>query len=332
MKSKCQSFITKKNSPLFKSNPSYSYKILICEITRPEQVDTFVANSFINVFYEPNYLDLYEEDPFFERESIFTVNRFKIYASNVQPDYSSFVDYINNRIEKGYFAIAHWDQYYLPDSDYYLKKHFDEEHLVYGIDLNKKNIYAYSSAFGSPRDYIVSFKDYFFSNLLFSESYSIYHFVKFNPEFSSELNLVKIAKDLNDYLKSTCRFYFSINKERRYGATAIKYYIDRLNYELASDNTDITLQTCVICDHILSTQIRLKELSHANIIDKQFANRYNQISGFRDRISCLSKSLRTDYSETKKKKLIEVLCDYCHQEEEIIKSFLPLLQEIIKGV
>ncbi len=332
MENDSQSFTIKKNNSLLMSNPSYSYKILICEITSPEQVGTFVANSFINVFYEPTYLDLYEEDPFFERESIFTVNRYKIYASNVQPDYSLFLDYIKKRIEKGYFAIAHWDQYYLPSSDNYLKNHLDEEHLVYGIDLNKKNIYAYSSAFGSQRDYILSFKDYFCSNLLFSESYSVYQFVKFNPELSSELNLVKVAKDLDDYLKSTCRFYFNVNKERRYGLNAIRYYTDMLNSKLTPDNTDITLQTCVICDHILSTQIRLKELSHANIIDKQFANRYNQISGFRDRISCLSKSLRTDYSETKKKKLIEMLCDYCHQEEEIIKSFLPLLQEIIKGV
>ena len=329
MENKCQSILFKKNSILM-SNPSYSYKILICETTSPEQVRTFISNSFINVFYEPSYLDLYEEDPFFERESIFTVNRYQIYASNVQPDYSLFVNYLKNRIEKGYFAIAHWDQYYLPDSDYYLKNHFDEEHLVYGIDLNKKKVYAFSSSFDARRDYSVSFKDYFCSNLLFSKSNITYQFVKYNPEYSSELNLVKIKNDLYDYLKSTCRFYFNVHQERRYGLNAFRYYIARLGSMLTSDNTDITLHTCVICDHILLTQIRLQELSSANIIDEQFVNRYNQMSVFKDRIFHISKNLRMDYSESKKKSLIELLSDYCHQEEEILNSILPLLQKSIK--
>lgn len=307
--------------PVISSSPSYSYKVAMCQNTKGSDSSIFISNSYINLYYEPHYLDLYEEDYFFQREGVFSVERNQIYISNIGNDCSLFAKCLSEYLRNGFFVLSHWDRYYLPGDDCFHKNHYDEEHLIYRIDLKKRIVDVCSISFGKGLFYAIPFQDYFYSNLVFRYSNREFQFVKYNPNSQVGIDLFKIEADLNDYLNSTNRFYDGRNNTRKYGLEAVGAYISDLE-ALSDGQTNIVSQTHIIYDHSISTKIRMQTLAMKGIIERRLCDEYEHILPLMNKTLLLGDLLSIKYSEQKTTELIKTIKTFCLEEKIILKKVL----------
>ena len=53
-----------------------------------------------------------------------------------------FVEYVIDCINRGYYIIAHLDEFYIPDKEAYEETHFVHASLVYGYNIEKRELYG----------------------------------------------------------------------------------------------------------------------------------------------------------------------------------------------
>lgn len=298
----------------------------MCQNTKGSDVNTFISNSYINLYYEPHYLDLYEEDYFFQREGVFSVERNQIYISNIGNDCSLFAKCISEYLSNGFFVLSHWDKYYLRGDDCFHKNHFEEEHIIYRIELEKRIVNVCSISFGKVLFYNIPFRDYFCSNLVFRYSNREFQFVKYNPKSQIGVDLSKIEDDLSDYLNSTNRFYNGRSSARKYGMEAVEAYIFDLK-SLLSGQTDIVSQTHILYDHSVSTKIRMQTLAMKGIIERRLCDEYEHTYSLMNKILYLSDLLPIEYSEQNTTELIRTVTAFFSEEKNILKEFLRCISK-----
>ena len=313
------------DNPILSSNPSYSYKTLLIQNAGKKATNIFLANHFTNCIYEPHFFDLYEEDYYFEKEDLFSLHCFEVYTSNVIPDYSKIVFQIANYLASGYYAITHWDLLYQPQSTCFETKHYDIEHIIYGIDFEKREIFIISGLLGKIQKYAVSFDCYFTSKLVFNAKKIDLTFVRPDDLKNKSIDVTKIKYDLNDFLSSKSRFYLQSPDWRQYGLEAINSLIGNL---YGCDNLtffDMLQSVDVFCDHIISMYITIQMLAKMNKIYMHFHNRFYPVFSDTTLLRKICRDSGLYNSGDFRDEVINLINKIRYEEEIIIRNLINSL-------
>lgn len=97
------------------------------------------------------YINLWGEEPVCNNNSLvlrfnswlirrvcpyFNINT--LYTNNFNSD---IIEFIISEIDSSYYLYILYDQYYIPNSEAYMKRHFEHEMLIYGYDTKEKIFY-----------------------------------------------------------------------------------------------------------------------------------------------------------------------------------------------
>ncbi len=210
-------------APLISGQTSYTYPLML--LPGGEEAERcFIANSYINCYYDKTYFDIYEQDYYFQNNGLF--ERRAEYADNrrIESETHSVLMYFYRQICKGYAITGHWNEELVDGAT----GSSDEECLIHGVDPDDGKLYVISISGASPRSYVVSAETFFKARCTGPEGYIWYVFIKPLKNTVSVIDKEKILFDYRDFICSANRKNV-FDDGRSYGIgyiDAYKRYVD----------------------------------------------------------------------------------------------------------
>ena len=210
-------------APLISGQTSYTYPLML--LPGGEEAERcFIANSYINCYYDKTYFDIYEQDYYFQNNGLF--ERRAEYADNrrIESEMHSVLMYFYRQICKGYAITGHWNEELVDGAT----GSCDEECLMHGVDPDDGKLYVISISGASPRSYVVSAETFFKARCTGPEGYIWYVFIKPLKNTVSVIDKEKILSDYRDFICSANRKNV-FDDGRSYGIgyiDAYKRYVD----------------------------------------------------------------------------------------------------------
>ena len=238
----------------------------------------------IKANYIVNYKDILEE---------------LIFGTDMINSDEDIIAYIRNKIDEGYYAILLYDEYYIPNKNCYMKRHFVHEVLVYGYDdfectMQTISLYGYQGYLKVSIDYTI-FNEAYIKGRLFNNnnllSKRIVILLKKKDVDIYEFNLKKYITSLDNYINSVNRLalenpeaYNTLNEHqkqtRRYGLEISDVIINYLNHKY-EDSRDVHYLTFLSIDEhkkCIYRGLNYIKSNYLNFVDFDFSLRqYNDI-------------------------------------------------------
>lgn len=193
----------------------YSYPLSI--LRNYSQTDAWFYSNYIQLFFQKKdsnfrgILKFYITDafgriwyPFLPWFHYQTFQRDIIKALNVD-----IIELLINGIDKSYYTMLNWDEFYAPQGLTQSKIHFSHKTLIYGYDLKEECFYSVGFKMTTKYEHCkISFKD--FKSAFFSEINDInmpYHdseicLMRFNKNYSFNFDVDTFIQQLYDYYLS----------------------------------------------------------------------------------------------------------------------------------
>ena len=119
------------SSIMFSPSARTSYSFPFLQIHDTNIMGNYGCNSFINLFFDQTYIELFEKDCFYALDGLFDVYHQKIYKYKLCPNSEEIRKYFFEKIENGYCITCHWDEFYVSESHNFKLNHTDKECLIY---------------------------------------------------------------------------------------------------------------------------------------------------------------------------------------------------------
>lgn len=118
------------------------HSLPLCVVLADERLLPWFYEHFINIYSmidESGYLKL----EFLEYRAPYKEMMYEVYLGyHFLEKETSIVDFIIDKINRGYYAICHVDEYYLPVKPSYQKEHFVHHSIIYGYDNTNRKLIA----------------------------------------------------------------------------------------------------------------------------------------------------------------------------------------------
>ena len=230
------------SAPLISGQTSYTYPLML--LPGGEEAERcFIANSYINCYYDKTYFDIYEQDYYFQNNGLF--ERRAEYADNrrIESEMHSVLMYFYRQICKGYAITGHWNEELVDGAT----GSSDEECLIHGVDPDDGKLYVISISGASPRSYVVSAETFFKARCTGPEGYIWYVFIKPLKNTVSVIDKEKILSDYRDFICSANRKNV-FDDGRSYGIGYIDAYKRYVNSCIKSEERLDALNKTLIHD------------------------------------------------------------------------------------
>lgn len=238
------------------------------------------CNSFINLFFDQTYIELFEKDCFYALDGLFDVYHQKIYKYKLCPNSEEIRKYFFEKIENGYCITCHWDEFYVSDSYNYKLNHTDKECLIYGFDSQNQSFYVLGINNCNISFYKVTSPEFFMSLVCVNKDEYSFRFTRYEPKAADNLNLYskKIRDDIVDYLTSSCRYLSFPNSTQKFGIEALLQFCNYLSTIIHEHLLFDIDNIFVILDHKKLFFHRLVVLEkHGLITNERWADKYAKV-------------------------------------------------------
>lgn len=216
--------------PIITKN-NYAFPLIISLLNK-ENYDWFFSNWIqLMSYYNKNKFNLMFFRPFMNKLTSYpcidtqTINKNVIYDIN-----KDILEIIKYCIYNGYYIISSYDEFYIPNTQAFKKRHLEHDFMIYGLDeVNKKYYilgYCIENGVNKFGTNIVGFSDFYngyISNLnTYKVGYSKFYIIKPNKNYTYKFDLNKVYEDLSDYLYSkdsfhNYRYFHNIDKKYTFG-------------------------------------------------------------------------------------------------------------------
>jgi hypothetical protein len=182
------------------NSTAFPLSILEC---KKSHFGSFIINRYIQVVYDRNdngFLNYYEDKPYYFWNCFYTKSKRKIHfrKNNLQ-------DYIESQIDKGFYIVSYFNEYYIPQRLSFEKYNFLHDNMIYGYDnthfyvLGYDNKRFYSSIKVSKEKICKSF----FSYERASDDRDLSNFIfciKPKDSFEENIQIASIKNSIQNYL------------------------------------------------------------------------------------------------------------------------------------
>lgn len=305
---------------------SYAYMIALFSGSKMN-VENFISNSYINCYFDTCYFDIYEQDYNFVDKKVFLIEHCPIVTYQLNEHFDKAIKYMFDKISKGYILNVklrnNLSAVLGVDSD---NKEFDNNCVVYGIDMLKSTLNIASLHNEKFITYTMSFQEFLVAVNKLENDTVEFAFKKVNLSYPNLIDVNNIASDFNDYINSKNRkSYF--HETRIFGINslnAMKTYIDSLCERMINgENLELPVGNIkVLYDHKLLMYMRLIHLELTGILTpKKWAWQYscNNISS--KKLIELSEQFNKNPSVWLKDKISE-LFDCVFDTEQLVLTSL----------
>ena len=259
-------------APLISGQTSYTYPLML--LPGGEEAERcFIANSYINCYYDKTYFDIYEQDYYFQNNGLF--ERRAEYADNrrIESETHSVLMYFYRQICKGYAITGHWNEELVDGAT----GSSDEECLIHGVDPDDGKLHVISISGASPRSYVVSAETFFKARCTGPEGYIWYVFIKPLKNTVSVIDKEKILSDYRDFICSANRKNV-FDDGRSYGIGYIDAYKRYVDSCIKSEERLDALNAVSMLDHKIATKIRLEYLRrHDMLLSDNLIEAYDSV-------------------------------------------------------
>lgn len=256
--------------PIIKAYPEYAHLFSI--IGNPEENDDYIkwfCQNYIQLRYDAS-TDV-DQALFFEKDveecSIYRCSLLNklVFEKQMFSNEKQFCEMVEHYLSKGTYILVILNHYYIPfDERCYMRKHFNHECMVFGIDIYKGIIYIQDFFMGQYTKCEININD-FWRAYIHHYDYEIFDDEKiylFSKRAVKDIARIpfqtqKIKSQYINYLSGE-RSYFD---NRTYGITCY----ERLIEELHKDKFDLR-NYHLLYEHALANTIRLKFLQNYHIV------------------------------------------------------------------
>lgn len=325
------------SKPLVSCYPQHAFYLSI--LANQNEALPWIYFNYNNIFIDKNgFIDFivktpeYFLYPWFQGSQRLHKDIIKVMDINIS-------DFLKKNIIENYYIWLHIDEFYLPVSAHYLKRHFHHAIFITGFD-DEKNVFNVGGYYNLKG---FSFKQVSFQDLkqAFVNSNNTYdfhsyiHLIKLNENYQWEndikFNLELLKKNLINNINSSFDYSFYIEENYNLNhfnnlSTGISVYdvlIDLLNKGLIEDHRSLF----VLYEHKKITNAKFIYLKNNRILNLS-DNIYNQLEEI-ERKSQIILTLFLKFTISKKttdiKKIIEYLYELKDHDIKVSKLIVEAL-------
>lgn len=132
--------------PLEKNTWIQAYHIRNYELGVLQNKTPWILSKHVNCKYDPKAVVLFNhctpEKRYFSKSKALIVQRFRFDKSFLSLDILSFIQWAKKLLDRGWYIMGYYDEYYIPETARYLQCHFRHTMLIYGYNDQLQSFYA----------------------------------------------------------------------------------------------------------------------------------------------------------------------------------------------
>ncbi len=237
----------------------------------------YIINSFINIYFDKTYIELFETDCLYEKQELFfskieTIFRYRMVVNSNEVD-----RYLIRQLNSGMSFTCHVDDYFIPGTPNFENVHSDKEILVIKFCEDKKYL-AITVIDCKIKKVKISCEQLRNAIISLNNSSVTFIFRKYNNNNHFEIDIDKIKEDIHDYLISKSRFSFFPPDGCLFGSDAVISLIEYIDNRINRFETIDIDNASVLLDHKIMFYCRLKYLEQLKIIsDSNLSQKYKKV-------------------------------------------------------
>lgn len=281
----------------------------------------WLCDKFIYGIYTPNgrfVFDFNVWDRWFVAEGTSVNERLILNKEIIESGLIDLLDLVKRMIDRGYYFVGFYNGKFIPDKWAYNKYDFDHDFLVYGYDDEKRIFYSCGYRADNHYGKLETPYEALLSGIVNTVSgESQLDFYRINEKHDFSLNIPRLKAGLEDYLRSTNRFY-STGVPRYFGIEAERYFSIYIDEHIDLDSKIDMRYPRVFWELKKIMKTRLEYLSECGLIPEKLVADYIPLLNDANKIFFLS----LKYNLTKDKGILHRIVEL---NEKIIRSQEPIV-------
>lgn len=123
-----------------------AYHIRNYELGILQKKTPWILSKHINCYYDPRAMGIFNhcmpEKRYFVKSKAMLVQKYRFDKSFLSLDICNFIMWAKRLIDGGWYIMGYYDEYYIPETDSYRRRHFRHTMLIHGYDDESKLFYA----------------------------------------------------------------------------------------------------------------------------------------------------------------------------------------------